>query len=68
MISMNGSAARRTSVGDLLIIASFAQVYEDQVLTHDPQLIFVDEQYASGLAPSCAYAGCAGSWYGRVLI
>jgi aspartate 1-decarboxylase len=34
MISVNGSAARRASVGDLLIIASFAQVHEDQVATH----------------------------------
>ena len=43
MISVNGSAARRASVGDLLIIASFAQVHETEVPTHDPQLVFVDE-------------------------
>ena len=42
MISVNGSAARRASVGDLLIIAAFAQVHEDQVATHQPQLVFVD--------------------------
>ena len=42
MISVNGSAARRASVGDLLIIAAFAQVHEDQVATHEPQLVFVD--------------------------
>jgi len=42
MISVNGSAARRAAVGDLLIIASFAQVAEDQVATHQPQLVFVD--------------------------
>ena len=42
MISVNGSAARRASVGDLLIIAAFAQVPEDQVATHQPQLVFVD--------------------------
>ena len=42
MISVNGSAARRASVGDLLIIASFAQVHEDQIATHKPQLVFVD--------------------------
>jgi len=30
MISVNSSAARRASVSDLLIIASFAQVHEDQ--------------------------------------
>jgi aspartate 1-decarboxylase len=44
MISVNGSAARRASVGDLLIIASFAQVHEDQVPTHEAQLVFVDEK------------------------
>ena len=43
MISVNGSAARRASAGDLLIIAAFAQVHEDQVATHKPKLVFVDE-------------------------
>src|SRR5207244_1134407 len=43
MISVNGSAARRAAVGDLIIIASFAQVHEDQVAGHKPQLVFVDE-------------------------
>ena len=42
MVSVNGSAARRASVGDLIIIAVFAQVQEDQVATHRPQLVFVD--------------------------
>ena len=44
MISINGSAARRASVGDLVIIAAFAQVHEDQLATHKPQLVFVDER------------------------
>lgn len=43
MISVNGSAARRASAGDLLIIAAFAQVHEDQLATHKPKLVFVDE-------------------------
>jgi aspartate 1-decarboxylase len=43
MISVNGSAARRASVGDLLIIAAFAQVHEKDVAGHAPQLVFVDE-------------------------
>ena len=43
MISVNGSAARRAAVGDLIIVASFAQVHEDQVASHKPQLVFVDE-------------------------
>lgn len=42
MISVNGSAARRACVGDLLIIAAFAQVPEADVATHRPQLVFVD--------------------------
>ena len=44
MISVNGSAARRAAVGDLIIIAAFAQVHNDQVAGHAPQLVFVDDQ------------------------
>ena len=44
MISVNGSAARRASHGDLIIIAAFAQVHDDQVVGHQPQLVFVDAQ------------------------
>jgi aspartate 1-decarboxylase len=43
MISVNGSAARRASVGDLIIIAAFAQVAESAVATHAPKLVFVDD-------------------------
>ena len=43
MISVNGSAARRACNGDLLIIAAFAQVHNDQVAGHSPQLVFVDD-------------------------
>jgi L-aspartate-alpha-decarboxylase len=42
MISINGSAARKASVGDLVIIASFAGVAESQVAEHRPKLVFVD--------------------------
>jgi len=42
MISLNGSAARRAAVGDLVIIAAYALVHEDQVARHEPQLVFVD--------------------------
>lgn len=44
MISVNGSAARRACVGDLLIIAAFAQVHEKDVPGFRPQLVFVDER------------------------
>ena len=43
IISLNGSAARRASTGDLVILAAFAQVHEDQVKTHEPKLVFMDE-------------------------
>ena len=42
IISVNGSAARRAAVGDLVIIAAFAQVHEDQVVGFSPKLVFVD--------------------------
>jgi aspartate 1-decarboxylase len=44
MISVNGSAARRASAGDLIIIAAFAQVHEDNVAEHQPKLVFVNEK------------------------
>ena len=42
LISVNGSAARRAAIGDLIIIAAFAQVHADKVAGHTPQLVFVD--------------------------
>jgi len=42
VISVNGSAARRAAVGNLIIIAAFAQVHEDAVARHKPKLVFVD--------------------------
>lgn len=45
MISLNGSAARRAQVGDLIIIATFAFVDDAEVRAGSakPNLIFVDE-------------------------
>jgi aspartate 1-decarboxylase len=43
-ISLNGSAARRASVGDLVIIAAFGQFNEAEAEQHQPKLVFVDEQ------------------------
>ena len=42
IISMNGSAARRASVGDLVIIAAFAQLDEREVVGFAPKLVFVN--------------------------
>lgn len=41
IVSVNGSAARRAAVGDLVIIAAFAQVPEEQVAGFSPKLVFV---------------------------
>ncbi|WP_186152966.1 aspartate 1-decarboxylase [Burkholderia gladioli] len=44
MISLNGSAARRAQLGDLVIIAAFAVVDEaDLKAGWKPDLVFVDE-------------------------
>jgi L-aspartate-alpha-decarboxylase len=43
IISLNGSAARRASVGDLVILAAFAQVDSRELATHKPRLVFVDQ-------------------------
>lgn len=42
IVSLNGSAARRASVGDLVIIAAFGMVSDSQQEPHQPQLVFVD--------------------------
>lgn len=43
IISVNGSAARRAAVGDLLIIATFAQYEEHELEGLRPRLLFVDQ-------------------------
>ena len=43
IISLNGSAARRASLGDLVIIAAFGLVAEEKVRGHQPKLVFVDD-------------------------
>jgi aspartate 1-decarboxylase len=43
IISLNGSAARRAQLGDLVIIAAFAQIDEAEIREgFKPQLVFVD--------------------------
>jgi aspartate 1-decarboxylase len=43
-ISLNGAAARKAAVGDLLIICAFASYDEREVAAHVPTVILVDEQ------------------------
>lgn len=41
-ISLNGSAARHAQVGDLVIIATFADYADADCRAHKPKLVFVD--------------------------
>lgn len=41
-ISVNGAAARRAAVGDVLIIASYATYNEVELEAYAPRLIYVD--------------------------
>ena len=43
-ISLNGAAARQAAVGDLVIIATFADYTEEEGRVHQPKLVFVDER------------------------
>lgn len=43
-ISLNGAAARKAAVGDLLIICAYASYDEAELRTHDPVVVLVDEQ------------------------
>ncbi|VFR24833.1 Aspartate 1-decarboxylase [plant metagenome] len=43
-ISLNGAAARRAQVGDLMIICTYGPMSEEQAATHKPRVILVDEQ------------------------
>ncbi len=42
-IELNGAAARRGEVGDLIIIASYAMYSEEELKNFKPSIIFVDE-------------------------
>ena len=44
MISVNGSAARRAAVGDILIIATFAAMSDEESRQYAPKLVYVNEE------------------------
>ena len=41
-ISLNGAAARRAHLGDLLIICTYASMTETQIADYTPKIVFVD--------------------------
>ncbi|GLR27188.1 MULTISPECIES: aspartate 1-decarboxylase [Limnobacter] len=43
MISLNGAAARRAQKGDLVIIAAYGSLSDEEVQDFKPKLVFVDE-------------------------
>lgn len=43
-ICVNGAAARLVSNGDLIIIASYFNLDEKEVVEHKPKLVYVDEK------------------------
>ncbi len=42
IISVNGAAARKAAVGDILIIASYASYTEIELNAYQPRLVYVD--------------------------
>lgn len=42
IISVNGAAARRAAVGDILIIACYSSYSEMELQKHEPKLVYVD--------------------------
>jgi aspartate 1-decarboxylase len=44
MISVNGAAAHKAAVGDLLIIAAYGQYDETEAENHLPRLVYVDDK------------------------
>jgi aspartate 1-decarboxylase len=45
-ISLNGAAARKAHVGDLLIICTYAPMSEDEARSYKPKLVLIDERNA----------------------
>jgi aspartate 1-decarboxylase len=43
MVSLNGAAARKAAAGDLVIIASFAQMTPEEAKNHTPAIVFPDQ-------------------------
>src|SRR5687768_8524150 len=50
-ISLNGAAARKAMVGDLLIIAAYSVYSEAELENHEPVVVLVDEQNRPRVKP-----------------
>lgn|SRR5690606_16202918 len=56
MISLNGAAARKAMVGDLLIICAYSIYSEAEVAQHQPVVVLVDEHNQPLHTPSLTCA------------
>lgn len=43
-ISLNGAAARRVQLGDLMIICTYAPMTEEEIADYKPNIVFVNEK------------------------
>ena len=43
-ICLNGPAARKAQVGDIVIIISYCSIYQKEASTHEPVIVFPDEK------------------------
>jgi aspartate 1-decarboxylase len=43
IISLNGAAARKAHIGDHLIICTYGQVSNDEIVQHVPKIVLLDE-------------------------
>ena len=43
-VCLNGAAARHAQPGDKVILASYASLSQQEALTHQPSLVFVDDE------------------------
>jgi aspartate 1-decarboxylase len=50
-LSLNGAAARKAMVGDLLIIAAYAGVTDEELATWRPVVVLVDDHNRAKLPP-----------------
>jgi aspartate 1-decarboxylase len=50
-ISLNGAAARKAMVGDLLIICAYSVYSESELENHEPVVVLVDEQNRPRVKP-----------------
>jgi aspartate 1-decarboxylase len=46
VISLNGAAARKAQVGDLLIICTYGPMSDAEALQHKPKIVLLDEHNA----------------------